>query len=345
MGSLADLKPFLERHDYSGAKELLESILTTAQGMERFYALMHLVTPLKQLVLYDEAAQCLEQAEALVDEMGVTLPDQHWLSISMHWENLGYPERVTALRVRLRNRDINAGPFVWMQRRVDYAMGVLRVVERYDVKVLAVGQNCLPDALAIRWGFNTVRVEGPFTAGVFNRDGVAMALEDDFARFHDPKAFKVHPTAAGILSASLAGYYTIFNHELGPWWVEDDCQRIRDLYTRRIDTFLRGMRSDAVLCVCTRINPMNVERLYQGLKARLKPGGRMRLLVLDFLANNPVDPATLTEPDNVRVVPTAYPGPDYVWHMRNHFDTPGGFSFEQVIADAMLDEFLKLRPL
>ena len=52
-----------------------------------------------------------------------------------------------------------------------------------------------------------------------------------------------------------------------------------------------------------------------------------------------------TAPDAVRVVSTAYPGPDYVGHMRVHFDTPGGFGFEQAIVDAMLDEYLKLRPL
>jgi hypothetical protein len=231
-----------------------------------------------------------------------------------------------------------------MASRLAAAARISAIAKSSGVTTVALGQNCIADDLANRWGLGALTINGPFSAGVSRGDGASIAIEDDFAAFLDPENFTVTKSASGIQTAMLPKYKILFNHETGSSWLDADVKRLRDYYATRIENFRRSLRQKDLLFVYVRVSPASLLRLWNAVD-RAAPASRKKLLVFDFV--NPKEVERETLPEEVSVVQMSYPyrsGGEVgeVWHLPQYFNSEIGVKWEKSIIDAMIEEMENL---
>jgi len=320
-------------------KELLQSIETEMRH-DRCYYLLILAKAYRANAKAEFAQNVLEEMEALVNGSSETNEHERF-QLALEFECHAMLER------SLRMIDL---PFATpelkqfqnaMLWRLSSALGNQERYSSSPVRIIALGQDCLPNNLAQRWGLGTLCVDGPFGAGVFRGDGVATAIEDDFAAFSDRASFTLNNSASGIPSAMLLRYKTIFNHETGEAWIDGDLTRLRDFYARRIANFRHAMREEKLLLICSRISISHVDRLWNALKTT-SPMSRKSLIIFDFLNDASLDDEI--HDDGVRVVKTAYPqtAKEYIWHVAPSYNSEAGVAFEKSLVGPILEEIERL---
>ena len=114
-----------------------------------------------------------------------------------------------------------------------------------DVEILSIGSDCLPRILFSKWGLQRTKIFGklsyPFDLALVQPKAALRLVTDDFDGLLDPSAMSMLADYEFPFNRNRG---TIFNHEAGKEWVEDDFGRLIALYKRRIRDFRITLAND-----------------------------------------------------------------------------------------------------
>jgi hypothetical protein len=254
--------------------------------------------------------------------LGTLLPPER-RQRHLPWVSRAAPKR---LRENFRKRETMAGRNRdWMRRCAS------------GVKILSLGQNCLPWMLPNRWGLRPDDIDmnplGPFDYFPTIADKAAEALDNDFEPFLREDALEPFVTGTKIPALMNHAMQASFFHETGNWWSEDDWARLKRAYRERIARFRSAVRRGPVLYVYSIAGAACVERIVDSY-ARALRDDRSRLLIVNLLKEPLATPAS--RPD-VRLVNIPYPE-DYTWTHWEEFTSDRGIAFEQEVVREILAE-------
>ena len=242
-----------------------------------------------------------------------------------------------------------AAPQAWQQMpdeaagnlrlRAEMARQNLAAVAHTGVKIISIGQNCLPYLVGGRWGLLGSPADPlalqPFELGGFHNDNVAEAIDTDFAAFKDRDNYVITGAYGGGQMYTHQPSNVGFFHERGPWWMNDPSR-----FFARIDLMLANWakiktagKRIFVFCYC---GAGSLERLVEVADRHLL-GPDSHLIIIDVLQ----EPHTPPPHERVSYVHTAYPR-DYTWTKVGHQTTARGMAFELSIVNpivALLAQF------
>ena len=210
-----------------------------------------------------------------------------------------------------------------------------------DVRIVSLGQNCLPWIVPNRWGLRpgavTLSPFGPFDLLGMANDVVAECLETNFSLLLEPGNLSsiLHPGKIPTLLAR-SGNVSFF-HERGPWWARNDWERVHTEYRRRIANFRAGVRSQKrlyIYCICSNVN---INRIINGYFTHLDHHNS-RMLIINVLKEN--FDINLTCREKIKYAHIPYPE-NYNWIAAAEFDSERGSLFEKQIASSIKNELMK----
>jgi hypothetical protein len=209
------------------------------------------------------------------------------------------------------------------------------------VRILSLGQNCLPWMLPNRWGLRPDDVDmkplGPFDYFATVGDKAAEALESDFEPFLRESALKPFVTGANIPALMNEAMHASFFHEEGNWWSQNDWERLKSVYRRRIADFKTHVRRGRVLYFYAICGAASVERIVDAYH-RFLHDKNSRLLIVNLL-KEPV--SAPNDSPYVRLVHIPYPE-DYTWTLWEEFTSDRGIAFEFEIVGEIMKQVREL---
>ena len=222
--------------------------------------------------------------------------------------------------------------------RIEMAELNRQLLHASDVKVIPIGQNCLPYLLGGRWGMIADRerpeAASPFDRGAFQKDNAAAVIDTDFATFSDRFAFSETGVYDGsrMFRHEASGVY--FYHERGPFWMKDDGARFFSRLEQMIEAWRRTSvagRRLFVFCLC---GEGNLNTLVAAMNRRLL-GPDAHLLIIDVLQQ----PHECPTHDRVTYWHSPYPA-DYAWDNFAHQCAARGVAFELGVVAMIFDHLL-----
>jgi hypothetical protein len=230
-------------------------------------------------------------------------------------------------------RHLPPGAVEPLRERCDIAAVNLAAIEQTGIKLISIGQNCLPYQLAGRWGLIAPRAEAaaltPFDLGGFGNDSVADAIATDFAAFERRENFDVTKAWGGgkmfIHRPSGVGFF----HERGTYWVTPDRARFHTRLALMLTNWQLAKRAAKKLYVFCYCGAGDLELLVRTAAENLL-GPSAHLLVIDVLQQRhecPADPFV-----TYRHLP--YPR-DYDWTSVYQQCSAAGLQFERSVIEAI----------
>ena len=209
------------------------------------------------------------------------------------------------------------------------------------VKILSLGQNCLPWMLPNRWGLRPDDIDmnplGPFDYFPTIADKAAEALDSDFEPFLREDALRPFITGTKIPALMNDAMQASFFHETGNWWSENNWARLKLAYRERIVRFKNSIRRGPALYVYAICGAASVESIVDSYY-RVLHDENSRLLIVNLL-KEPL--ATQVKRPHVRLVHVPYPE-DYTWTHWEEFTSERGIAFELEIVGEILAQVRQL---
>jgi capsular polysaccharide biosynthesis protein len=280
---------------------------------------------------------------------------EHWARFTRHPEI--FPDAIAALNKLFRAGGIvrladEAAPAAWrslppdargnLLKRSEIAALNLAAIEQTGIKLISIGQNCLPYQLAGRWGLVAARAEPglltPFDLGGFINDSVADAIATDFAAFENRDNFEVTRAWGGgkmfLHRPSGVGFF----HERGSYWVTPDRARFFLRLASMIANWQLAKTAARKLFVFCYCGAGNLERLVHTASEKLL-GPDAHLLVIDVLQQ----PHTCPAGPFITYRHLPYPR-DYDWTSVYQQCSAAGLHFELGVIEAIGWAMMKLDP-
>jgi len=270
----------------------------------------------------------------------------HMYTMIGHLEELNLPEKLIEFTIRAKEvyRDNVDQQFSYenvlalAQRSIENRNFISTLPK--DLRVISIGQNCLPYSFAARWGFNQFAGNDVdltiFDFGGFPNETVGEAIKSNFSKIRDKKNLEILIKPGNEQIAKVRDTQILFVHEKGPYFIKDDLEPLHSFLIEKIDNFQRLIQSEYVLLIFCIPGSGNLEILLNDLQALLSRP-RCRLLILNVTKNEifcPVHP-------NVSYVHIPYPD-NYLWNVTHHFSSNRGYEFEGTIANTVSEELKKL---
>ena len=279
----------------------------------------------------------------------------HWDQCTAHPEIL--PDAIAVLNKLFLTDEVarlarEAAPQAWrhlspeacdnLLKRSEIAALNLAAVERTGIKLMSIGQNCLPYQFAGRWGFLAPHADAtvltPFDLGGFMNDSSAEAIATDFAAFEDRANFDLANAWGGgkmfLHRPSGVGFF----HERGSHWVTPDRSRFHTRLALLLTNWQLAKRARKKLFVFCYCGAGDLARLVRTAAEKLL-GPDAHLLVIDVLQQAhdcPSGPAI-----TYRHLP--YPR-DYDWTSIYQQCSAAGVEFELAVTEAIGWALVKLDP-
>ncbi len=226
--------------------------------------------------------------------------------------------------------------------RIEMAELNRQLLDASGVKVIPIGQNCLPYLLGGRWGMIAERerpeAATPFDRGAFQKDNAAAVIESDFATFSDTTAFAETGVYDGsrMFRHEASGVY--FYHERGPFWMRDNGAKFFPRLEQMIETWRRTSSAGRRLFVFCLCGEGNLDTLVAAMDRRLL-GPDSHLLIIDVLR----EPHDCQPHDHVTYLHAPYPA-DYAWDNFAHQCAARGVAFELSVVAVIFDHLLSYLP-
>ena len=228
-----------------------------------------------------------------------------------------------------------------LRRRLEFGRSVRESLEGH-ASLISLGLNCMPWTLANRWGLRDAEefssLFTPFAYGVHKMKSVVRALQSDFEDYVPAEKLKAVETKGGHLTPMRTDGLAFWNHNLGPYWVDDGFARFREGMAVKIEGFRAACRAEDAVFMISKApidypaQPLSlVEDLNQALE-RFTGRANNRLLFWNEYAETAgrhvVDPWT-------HVLNCPYPSADYVWY--DTADSAEALAYESGCAQAIVD--------
>ncbi len=318
------------------AMRMAEQLRRRSTGASLVVALTQSAAAARQAHRLDEVQAHLMEAKRVASTLR-SCPASVLAQLAYALEREGLADAAQAVSDRIQPRGARLEISRAIAERRAWGEQTRRRFAALHAPIVPLGQECIPFDVAMRWGLADRVVDGPFTAGVFYGDGPAKLIANGFSDLFDPAAHKIARTPSGVEALTLPAYGAFLNHQLGPYWLENDKSRLIDLYRERVTAFAQAVASPSVLFVLDQRYPADLD-LWAGTLEDIVGQGAFRLLVVRFAdieGPAPTDPRI-----DVAVVPK--PSADYVWFDAATYSTPAGLMFERGIVGAMASSLARL---
>jgi hypothetical protein len=208
-----------------------------------------------------------------------------------------------------------------------------------DVKLLSLGQRCLPYRLSNRYGLNRLAGSSEnmtcFDEAGSHGDATAQMLRCDFAEMADRSQFEERMRPLDIpMPRHKSGIN--FYHDQGRYLIGADGEVFHAALQQRIESFRRLSKDGPRLFVYSLVVPANIDLLIASLASRFVENN-VRLLILNLRE----EPAHYLPHDCVTYLHIPFP-PDYDWNWIGHYSSDRGYAFESRIAEAIGEEMARL---
>lgn len=216
-----------------------------------------------------------------------------------------------------------------------------------EINLVSLGSDCLPRTLFTKWGLRRSRKFGertlPFDLVSVGSRGTLRIIADDFRAMLDTSALTI---AEGFDAPFNSELHLCFNHEVGPFWREDNHRRLVERYQKRIDRFRSTLRNGkptiAVLNYGSTFDSAAQDALITAVETlSAKTAGRLRFLCVitapsasewrRTYAERVTSTATLTRVYNERPVEM------YQFYRPDLYTSPDGVRYERGFLEAIRD--------
>lgn len=200
-----------------------------------------------------------------------------------------------------------------------------------DVKILSIGQNCLPSTLAGRWGLVDDPLNFlPFDQSAFPGSSISVALDTDFADFEDEGAFIARPFSRTACIAYHKSTGVHFAHN--PLPLKHNSQALQDVvkrFKKRILKFKQEVASAKSICFFVNIcGDCQIEELVDSICKRFGADANV------FILNTTHTRIDQKWPKNFTYLHSPYPS-DYGWNTLDDYTTDRGIAFESHIIESL----------
>ncbi|GGE81997.1 hypothetical protein [Sphingomonas prati] len=226
--------------------------------------------------------------------------------------------------------------------RIRTAAEVQQSLDQPTIKVVSIGDNCLPWMVANRWGLRA-DPGADHEQSVFNLAQCAPETPSNlFASglqsLLDPTQLATFPTDIGTPLPYHVSSGFQFNHEQGTAWCANDYQALRSKYDGAISNLNDAFVGRARIFVHYREKSGDMNRLIATLAA-LNKDQNYRILIIDPHRDT-TEPVSQPHATMKRI---ALPAAEYVWFKPEDYESIPGIEFERQIATAILNEMAILR--
>ncbi len=221
-----------------------------------------------------------------------------------------------------------------LRLRVEATRKNQALIKASGVRLISLGQNCLPFQLPRRWGLNTpphdFETLCPFDQGAFHANSVVDAIATDFAAYDDRDAY-------GPAYNHITRGYTLrhipsavpFYHWRGPYWLDNGRRRFFAHWETMVENWRRLHKRGRRLFVFSLVGAGDLKRLIDVAEKQLLDS-QSHLLIIDVQKHRTECPVH----ERVTYLYAPYPD-DYDWISVPHQNTVGGIRFESQIANAI----------
>ncbi|MBO1359114.1 hypothetical protein J2D73_04795 [Acetobacter sacchari] len=216
-------------------------------------------------------------------------------------------------------------------------------VKKYasHMRVLSLGQLCLPYNILGRWGLNRCvgmhNAMTPFDLGITNQDLLADAICTKFGAYLNRDNYYERPDQYGApqLWNRYLGIY--FGHERGRSLLGSNYDLFFEGMQSKIDAFYSAVNEGPCLFVYAIAGPCSPNKIIDAMVPYLKDG-RSRMLMLNLTREKF---SVKLNSQHVRYVDVPYPV-DYAWNEPLGFASERGFAFESKVVSEVKHEMLKI---
>ena len=200
-----------------------------------------------------------------------------------------------------------------------------------QVKLVSLGQSCLPFVTPLRWGLHpdVFDISEALPFDLLGSIGNTSSIEilSGFTNLLDQNLLvetKMNNTPM-LTNKKLS---SVFFHEKGPWWREDNWTRFQNSYKNRVDNFLSLLKRDGCLYIFCLSGGGDGDALINAYLSKLD-APHTRLLFINVLSE-PFQ-ASFSHP-RVKIMNHPYPE-DYSWNEPGSYDSEEGHIYETRIID------------
>ncbi len=240
--------------------------------------------------------------------------------------------------------------------REDHQLGVswrgaerrqtMRILQQERIEgaatLISLGRNCMPWVLLNRWGMRTPdefsRLLTPFALAVHKVKGVVRALSSDFTDYFEPSALRTVETEKGHRIAVRKDLSALWNHNRGPYWLDNDFAALRGNLESKVGNFRTASRADNAVFLMSKSPAASEEHsravlgwIDEALAAFTGRTGNRIILFNEAAEARALRQLTPT----AAVIDCPYPDRAYTWFDPADENTAAGLDFERSCVSAV----------
>lgn len=208
------------------------------------------------------------------------------------------------------------------------------------IRVLSLGQSCLPFTVMNRWGLNiyagNLNKITPFDLGAFSRNTASNAVVTNLEAYLNPDNYVelLDPSGAPQMHHRLSGVH--FGHERGRSIIGEDQSKFHTLMKLKINNFKEAITSECCLFVFGIVGACNLDDFIKEIAPAIEKTNH-RLLVINMTREK-----INYSPEHFLHfvhIPMPY---DYSWNDMHDYSSNKGIVFETKIAIEVKKQIEKL---
>lgn len=199
------------------------------------------------------------------------------------------------------------------------------------IRVLSLGQSCLPFTVINRWGLNIYAGNHskvtPFDLGAFSRNTASAAISSNFETYLKPENYfeAVNPFGAPQMHHKPSGVH--FGHERGRTIIGEDQSKFHALMNFKVNAFQEAIASERCLLVFGIVGAVNLEEFIAEISPSIERTNH-RVLVIN-MTREVINYTSLPVFLQYVHIPMPY---DYSWNNIHDYASDKGIVFETKIS-------------
>lgn len=199
------------------------------------------------------------------------------------------------------------------------------------IRVLSLGQSCLPFTVINRWGLNIYAGNHnkitPFDLGAFSRNTASAAVSSNFESYLQPENYfeSKNPFGAPQMHHKPSGVH--FGHERGRTIIGEDQSKFHALIKSKVEAFQEAITSERCLLVFGIVGACSLEEFIQEISPVIEKTNH-RILVLN-MTREKMNFSSLPPFLQYVHIPMPY---DYSWNDIYDYSSDKGIIFETKIS-------------